>query len=404
MFTMTDASHLSSESGWPLRDQFAIVGIGETEYTRAGRASQPEFSLACEAVSKAVDDAGLGLADVDGLCAYGYEHSDPLTLAQALGLEHLSYAAQYPGGGNAATGIVHHALAGLAAGEAEVVVCYRSICQGQFGRYGQSLQDPVELAQSEWRNFAGPFGMFTAAHMYALAARRHMALYGTTSAQFGRVAVASYDNAQRNTRAVMHGRPITLADHQASRMIADPYRLYDCCQESDGAAAVVVTRIERARSCPHPVVSIAGAAHGMARFHGLDIRPQQLWAEGGLAASAAELYRRAGIGPQEVDVAQLYDAFTGNVIMHLEDFGFCERGEAGPFVESGAIDWPHGSLPVNTAGGNLAEAYIHGFGHVLEAVRQMRGTSTSQVAEAEHGLVVSAIGAYSGGLILRRSR
>ncbi|MAG34081.1 MAG: lipid-transfer protein [Deltaproteobacteria bacterium] len=392
----------SDESGWSLRDRFAIVGIGETRYTRAGRASRPEFTLACEAVSKALDDAGLRTGDVDGLCSYSYEHSDPLTLAQALGLEHLSFAALYPGGGNAATGIVHHALAGLEAGEADVVVCYRSICQGQFGRYGQSLQDPIEQAQSGWRNFASPFGLFTAAQMYALAARRHMALYGTTSEQFGHVAVASYDNAQRNPRAVMYGKPITLADHQASRMISDPYRLFDCCQESDGAAAIVVTRVERARSCPHQVVSIAGAAHAMERLHGLDNRPAQLWAEGGLAASAAELYRRAGISAEEIDVAQLYDAFTGNVIMHLEDFGFCARGEGGPFVESGAIDWPRGSLPVNTAGGNLAEAYIHGFSHVLEAVRQMRGTSTSQVAGAEHGLVVSAIGAYSGGLILRR--
>ncbi|MBW1881954.1 MAG: lipid-transfer protein [Deltaproteobacteria bacterium] len=399
---MTSVFGSSGDSGWPLRDRFAIVGIGETEYTRAGRASQPEFTLACEAVSKALDDAGLCPGDVDGLCCYGYEHSDPLTLAQALGLEHLSFAALYPGGGNAATGIVHHALTGLAAGEAQVVVCYRSICQGQFGRYGQSLQDPVEQAQAAWRDFAGPFGMFTAAQLYALGARRHMALYGTTSAQFGRVAVASYDNAQRNPRAGMYGKPIRLADHQASRMIADPYRLFDCCQESDGAAAVVVTRVERARSCPHRVVSIAGAAHRMERLHGVDNRPAQLWAEGGLAGSAAELYRRAGIGAQEIQVAQLYDAFTGNVIMHLEDFGFCARGEAGPFVESGAIDWPHGSLPVNTAGGNLAEAYIHGFSHVLEAVRQMRGTSTSQVADAEHGLVVSAIGPYSGGLILRR--
>ncbi len=390
-------------AAWPLRDRFAIVGIGETEYTKAGRATQPEFTLACEAVSKAIDDAGFSPGDVDGLCTYGYERSDPLTLAQALGLKHLSFASLYPGGGNAATGIVHHAAVGLTAGEAEVVVCYRSICQGQSGRYGRSLQDPVDQAQGDWRNHAGPFGMFTAAHMYALAARRHMAVYGTTSEQFGRVAVASYDNAQRNPRAVMNGRPITLEDHQASRMIADPYRLFDCCQESDGACAVVVTRTERARACPHPVVHIAGAAHGMERGHGVDIRPAHLWASGGLAGTARELYRRAGIEPHVIDVAQLYDAFTGNVVMHLEDFGFCPPGGGGPFVASGAIDWPHGALPVNTAGGNLAEGYMHGFNLVLEGVRQMRGTSTSQVADAAHALVVSAIGPYSGGLVLRRT-
>jgi len=238
--------------------------------------------------------------------------------------------------------------------------------------------------------------------MYALAIRRHMALYGTTSEQLGRVAVASYDNAQRNPRAVMHGRPITLADHQASRMIADPYRLYDCCQESDGACAIVLTRVERARDAPHDLVTIAGAAHAMERDHGVDMRPPQLWAEGGLERAARTLYRRAGLGPQDVDVAQLYDAFSGNVLMHLEDFGFCARGQSGPFVESGGIDWPDGRLPVNTSGGNLAEGYLHGFNLVLEGVRQMRGASTSQVAGAEIGLVVSAIGPYSGGLILRR--
>lgn len=399
---VSTASGSAGHSRWALRDRFAIPGIGESAYTRAGRAAQPEFTLACEAITRAIADAGLRPEDVDSLCAYGYERSDPLTVAQALGLPALRYAALYPGGGNAATGIVHHAVSGLAAGEAEVVVCYRSICQGEFGRYGQSLQDPVEQAQAAWRDFAGPFGMFTAVQMYALAARRHMALYGTTSEQLGRVAVSSYDNAQRNPRAVMRGRPITLADHQASRMIADPYRLYDCCQESDGACAIVVTGVERARSCPHDVVTISGAAHGMERDHGVDSRPAALWAAGGLARTAEELYRRAGIAPEEVDVAQLYDAFTGNVLMHLEDFGFCERGESGPFVESGEIDWPNGALPVNTAGGNLAEAYLHGFSLVLEGVRQMRGASTSQVAGAEVGLVVSAIGPYSGGLILRR--
>jgi acetyl-CoA acetyltransferase len=388
---------------WPLRDRFAIAGIGATDYTRAGRATRPEFTLACEAVLQAIADAGLTPGDVDGLCSYGYERSDPLTLAQAIGLPQLRYASQYPGGGNAATGVVQHALAGLAAEEAEVVVCYRSICQGESGRYGRSLADPVEQAQGDWRQYAGPFGMFTAAHMYALAARRHMALYGTTSLQFGRVAVASYDNAQRNPRAVMHGRPITLEDHQASRMIADPYRLYDCCQESDGACAVLVTSAERARELPHPVVRIAGAAHGMERGHGVDMRPAHLWASGGLSGNARELYRRAGIESRDIDVAQLYDAFTGNVVMHLEDFGFCPVGGGGRFVESGAIDWPSGALPLNTAGGNLAEGYLHGFNLVLEGVRQMRGSSTSQVDGASHALVVSAIGPYSGGIVLRRA-
>ena len=390
-------------TAWAWRDRFAIAGIGETEYTKASQPARAEFTLACEAVLTAVADAGLTVRDVDGFCVSSYERSNPMAVAQAIGSEGLVYAGAYPGGGNSATGMVHHAIAAIASGEAEVVVCYRSLCQNQFGRYGRALGiPPAQEQMTDWQNFGWPFGLFNAAHMYALSARRHMALYGTTSEHFGRIAVAIYDNAQRNPRAVMYGRPITLADHQASRMISDPYRLYDCCQESNGACALVVTRADRARSGPHPVVTVAGTAHRMEKLHGVVTRPPHLWDSSGLATTAGEIYRRAGVGPEDIDVAQLYEAFTGNVLMDLEDFGFCAPGDSGAFVDSGAINWPDGSLPINTSGGNLAEAYLHGLGLVLEGVRQGRGTSTSQVDRARHILVVSASGPYSGGMVLRR--
>jgi acetyl-CoA acetyltransferase len=393
-----------------LRDKAAILGIGETAYTKRGRAGRSEMALACEAIKRAVADAGLGLDEVDGLCAYNSDRCTILEVAEQLGLR-LRFANLYPGGGNSATGVVQNAAMAVATETASVVVCYRSISQGQV-RYGQArsgygahagaLQDYA----SSWQAFTAPFGLMTPAQMYALDTRRHMHLYGTTSEQMGLVAVNSYANAQRNPRAVMYGRPLTLEEHQASRMIADPYRLFDCCQESDGACAVVVTSRDRAEAGSKPVVLVAGAAQGMARGDGVHraARLEELWASAGMVEVARELYAAAGIGPQDVDVLQVYENFTGQVIMAMEDFGICRRGEGGRYVEAGEIFWPDGRTPLNTSGGNLAEAYIHGLSLVLEGVRQMRGESTSQVEGAGHCLVVSGPGAPpSSALILRRA-
>jgi acetyl-CoA acetyltransferase len=393
---------------WPLRDQTAIVGVGETAYTRAGATNRSELSLACEAIIDAVTDAGLDLDQVDGLCTYEFDRVPPRSVAQALGLERVSFACLAAGGGTSTTGVVQHAAAAVHGHVAEVVVCYRSICQGGAGRYGRAEQStgrPAEAPSDGRWGFMVPFGVMVPAHWFALDARRHMALYGTRSEHFGAIAVAAYNHAQRNPRAVMNGRPLTLEAHQASRMIVDPYHLYDCCQESDGAAAAVVTSTERARSLPHPPALIAGVAQVMTRGDGPDMhsRPEEFWSSAAMEPCATELYRRAGIGPESVDVVQIYENFTGQVLMAIEDFGFCPRGDGGPFVADGALDWATGSLPFNTSGGNLAEGYIHGFNLVVEGVRQIRGDSTAQVRDVEHCLVVSAPSAPPGGaMILRR--
>lgn len=389
----------------------SIVGVGETEYCKVGRATRSEFELACIAVMRAVEDAGLDLADVDGLCTYASERSAPVALAPALGMGELRFVNLYPGGGNSAAGIVHNAALAVAAGVATTVVCYRSLCQGQSLRFGRaraghgSAAQPMGASIGGPQAFTAPFGLFSPAQMYALEARRHMHEFGTTSAQFGAVAVASYANAQRNPRAVMYGRPLSLEQHQASRIIADPYRLYDCCQESDGACAVVVTSSERARDLRQPRVLITAGAQGMEPGDGIErqSRPAPLWTTAGQRSVARRLYRDAGIGPEDIDVAQVYENFTGQVVMALEDFGFCKRGEGGPFVESGAIDWPDGRLPINTSGGNLAEAYLHGLSLVIEGARQLRGTSTSQVESATCCLVVGGPSAPpSSALVLSR--
>jgi len=394
-----------------LRNRASIVGVGETEYWKAGRATRTEFELGCTAVMRAVDDAGLELSDVDGLCTYSSERTAPSALAQALGLSDLHFVNLYPGGGNSAAAIVHNAALAVTSGVAEVVVCYRSLCQGQGLRFGRARAgtglsaQPMSTSIGGTQAFTAPFGLFSPAQGYALDARRHMHEFGTTSAQFGAIAVAAYANAQRNPRAVMHGRPLTLQQHQESRIIADPYRLFDCCQESDGACAVVVTSSERAASLRQPRVLITAGAQGMVAGDGSlrQSRPPDLWTTAGMADIARRLWRDAGVGPSDMDVAQMYENFTGQVVMALEDFGFCARGEGGPFAASGAIDWPDGSLPINTSGGNLAEAYIHGLSLVIEGVRQLRGTSTSQVEGAAHCLVASGPSAPpSSALVLSR--
>ncbi|HXC41217.1 MAG TPA: hypothetical protein VN667_19955 [Burkholderiales bacterium] len=396
-----------------MRDKTAIAGIGETAYTKRGGMAQSEMECACEAIIKAVDDAGLKLSDVDGLCAYSGERSALQDVAQTLGLGDLTFANLYPGGGNSAAGVVGNAAMAVGTGTAQAVVAYRSICQGQHPRFGQARSGSGVAAANLSgfadgpRAFTQPFGQMSPAQMYAMDAQRHMHVYGTTSEQLGRIALASYANAQRNPRAVMYGRPLTMEAYLAARMIADPYRLYDCCLESDGACAVLVTTTERARNLRRQPVLIAGAAQGMEKGDGPDKmrRPEHLWTSAGMTRVAKDVYARAGITPKEVQVAQFYENFTGQVLMAIEDFGFCGRGEGGAFVASGAIDWPNGRLPINTAGGNLAEAYIHGLSLVLEGVKQMRGTSTSQVKDAEHCLVAAGPTAPpSSALILRRFR
>ena len=219
--------------------------------------------------------------------------------------------------------------------------------------------------------------------------------------------VTTSAHANRNPRAVMGGRPMTLADYLASPMVADPHRLFDCCLESDGACAVVVTTEERARDLAKRPVEILsseqGAPQGYAFGHFTNANiADELYATGGCEELARRLFGKAGLGPGDVDVAQIYDHFTGCVLLQLEDYGFCKRGEGGPFVESGALSWHGGSLPTNTHGGSLSEAYIHGLNHVVEGVRSLRGESTSPVEGAEVCLVTSAACVPSSALLLGR--
>ncbi len=376
--------------------QACIVGIGETAYTRWGQMSdRGEWSLACEAVINAAADAGLDVDQIDGLASFSNDNALPWLMQPALGLPRLTFTSMVWGGGGTGTcGAIAHAATAVESGQANTVAVLRSLCQSDGHRYGQ-LGGFDEMPH---HSFMVPFGMFSPPIMVAPLIQRYIHEFGTQPEHFGEVALVCRDNASRNPRAVMGKRPMSMEDYLNARMIAEPLRLFDCCQENDGACALIVTTLERARDLRHkPIRILAAAQGGNAGWGdgalGAHNMPIDEYASGNAASLAQQLYQRAGVTPDDVDVAQIYDHFSGCVLMTLENFGFCGRGEAGPFVADGNIRWPHGRLPLNTSGGHLSEAYIHGLNLAIEGVRQLRGESTSQVDSAEVCLVTAGLGA-----------
>jgi acetyl-CoA acetyltransferase len=391
------------------RDRAAIVGIGETAFTRHGDRS--ELDLAAEAIVAACDDAGIALEDVDGLVRYHVEQVDEVALFATLGIRPRWYALTPSGGGGLASTIALASLA-VASGAANVVVTWRSRRRSPRGSYGS---DPLQGGRP-WAKmgsdvggpaqFHHPFGLASPAQEMALIARRHMHVFGTLAEHFGMQAVVQRGHAARNPRAILR-EPITLDDWRASRVVADPLRVVDCSLECDGAVALVVVAVERAADCRHRPVLVRAAAMGEAPIHTQLADFFRLTCaygghRGGAVAVGERLFAEAGIGPEEVDCAMIFDHFTPAVVMSLEQYGFCPLGEGGPFVASGATRWPDGRLPVNTHGGSNGEAFIHGFNHLSEAVRQLRGTAVNQVPDCEIVFVCGSITDPSGAMILRR--
>ena len=384
-----------------LSGRAAIAGIGATEFSKdSGRS---ELRLAAEAVGAAVADAGLEPADVDGLVTFTQDTNTEIAVAREVGIPELSFFSRIHYGGGAACATIQQAAMAVATGVADVVVCYRAFNERSGQRFGQVMTGLAGAPTSSGvdAGWSYPMGLSTPAAWVAMVARRYMHEYGATSADFGAVAVADRRHAATNPAAFFHGKPITLADHQASRWIAEPLRLLDCCQESDGAVAVVVTSVERACDLPHPPAVIAAAAQGSGQdqFVMTSYYRDQLAALPELRLVGDQLWRQAGIGPSDVDVAVLYDHFTPFVLIQLEELGFCGRGEAKDFIADGALELD-GRLPLNPNGGQLGEAYIHGMNGIAEAVRQVRGSAVNQVAEVEHVLVTAGTGVPTSGLVL----
>ncbi len=389
-----------------IKDKTCIAGVGTTKYGLRGEFyGRSQIDQLREALDIALAESGLKRSDVDGFSSYSMDANDPSVLAPALGIPNLNYSSMvFGGGGGGGCGAIANASAAILAGYAKVVMCYKVITQPAHMRFGASY-GRARVADPD-SDFTRPFGLLAPGQIMSMIFRRHMHKFGTTTRHLAEVAVAQRFHATRNPKALMRA-PMTIEDHQNSRMISDPFRLFDYCQENDGGVVVLVTSAERARSLKQKPVYIMSAAMGgdTAWGHGLTGQnsPEPLYTSAGHAHLAKRLYAQAGVTPKDIDVAELYDHFSGMVIMQLEDYGFCKLGEGGPFVENGGIKWPNGRLPVNTHGGNLSEVYLLGMTHMVEAVNQLRGASPSQVKGAEIALVTSGPSNHpTSSMILRR--
>jgi acetyl-CoA acetyltransferase len=374
-----------------VRNIAAVVGIGESEYYRQGQSPDTGLQLAATAIRRAVADAGMSASDIDGLITF-FDSSERqhAYLCSMLGFGDLRFAANpMSGGGNLAAGAVAIADAAICAGYAKNIVVYRAVCQGREGRFGR--QRSLSQATGE-QAYNAPFGAGVAVVWNALRTTKFMQQYGITQDQLAEIALADYAHAQRNPRAIMYGRPLTRAQYHESRWIATPFHLFDCCQENDGACAVVVTSAERARDLPRPPAYILAAAMGMEPKGGLWAYNDSAWPNGRLRSVGRQLWARSGAGPEDMDVAQFYENFSGTTLQAIADIGFCPPEGVGEFVSNGNLRWPDGGLPFNTSGGNIAEAYIHGFQLIVEAVRQIRGESTCQVDDVRLSLAVGGPG------------
>jgi acetyl-CoA acetyltransferase len=384
-----------------LADKAAIVGIGATEFSKdSGRS---ELRLAAEAVRAALNDAGLAPTDVDGLVTFSMDNNTEVAVARELGIPSLEFFSRIQYGGGAACATVQQAAMAVATGIADVVVCYRAFNERSGQRFGQ-VSSALAAAPTSSGIDAGwsyPMGLGTPAGQVAMIAQRYMHVYGATSEDFGRVAVADRRHAATNPNAFFYGKPITLDDHQSSRWIVEPLHLLDCCQESDGGVAVVVTSVERARDLPNPPVLVRGAAQGSGsdQFVMTSYYRDALTGLPEMGIVGDQLWRQAGLAPEDMDVAVLYDHFTPFVLIQLEELGFCARGEARHFIADGALEIG-GRLPLNPHGGQLGEAYIHGMNGIAEGVRQVRGTAVNQVDDVAHVLVTAGTGVPTSGLIL----
>ncbi len=382
-----------------LKDEAVIVGIGQTEFSK--NSGRSELQLACEAVRNAIRDAGLSPSDVDGMTSFTLDASDEIEIARSVGIGDLTFFSRTPHGGGAALGIVHQAAMAVATGAAETVVCYRALNGRSGQRYSQGVAGDIVTSDLIHWSWYMPFGLLTPASWVAMFTQRYMHETGCKSTDLAQVALSTRKHAVTNPAAFFHGRPLTLEEHQSSKFIADPLRLYDCCQETDGACACIVTTPERARDLKQPGALI----RGIAQAAGDDQESMTSFYRPSIAGLpemdlvAKQVYAQSGLGPDDLEAAVIYDAFSSIVLWQLESFGLCERGEAKDFVKDGALELG-GQLPCNTHGGQLSEAYVHGMNGVNEGVRLIRGTSPNQPEKNDCVLVTAGVGVPTSAMIL----
>jgi acetyl-CoA acetyltransferase len=382
-----------------IRNRAAIVGVGQTEFSKdSGRST---LRMALEVILEALDDAGLQPDDIDGVVKMSanddiYE----IDLLRNLNLPNLRFFSEIPHGGGAGCGTVAAAAGAVTAGIADVVVTFRSLNERSERRFGIATSGG---AVGHWRQYYFPHGLVTPAQWIAIFAQRYLHEYGATTEDFGRVSVLLRKHAATNPHAMMSGKPITLEEHQSSRWIAEPLRLLDCCLDTDGACAAIVVSAEKAKTLkgvPAYITAAAQGTGGRAEMMTSYQRPDLARLEESEAA-ARVLWRTAEMDPRDMDVVLLYDHFTPMVLMQLEAYGFAARGRAPDLLREGRLELD-GEWPLNPHGGHLGDGYLHGFSHIVEGVRQLRGAAANQVSGAKTCLVTSGVGVPTSALVLSR--
>jgi acetyl-CoA acetyltransferase len=379
-----------------IKDRTAIVGIGQTAFAKHLQPS--EKALACQAIVAALDDAGIDPSEVDAFASYTMEETDEVEIAKSIGAADVTFFSKVGFGGGGGCATIGHLAMAIATGQANVGVAWRSRKRGSGARPWANTV--VQLpTPAQWSR---PWGLLRPVDEIAMLTRRYMHEFGATRDHLANVALACRAHANRNPNATMHDRPLTREEYMASRWISEPLCLFDNCLETDGALATVIVSAERAKDCRQPAAYIHSFGQGLPAQHHTMVN---FWNEDplrGPAWTAGEiLWRNADLKPADVKVAQIYDAFTTLIPLSLEGYGFCGRGEGAAFTEDGALELG-GRLPTNTSGGGLSEAYVHGFNLILEGVRQIRGTSTAQVPDADVSLVTSGEGVPTSAVLLRR--
>jgi acetyl-CoA acetyltransferase len=385
-----------------MKNEAAIAGIGMTKFSKNSGVS--ELALACEAIKNCLDDAGLDPKEVDGLVTYTLDSNDEVEVARAVGMGDLTMYAKINYGGGAAVGLIQQAVMAIATGAAKNVVVWRAMNGRSGQRMGQGVSGNIISSDLIHWSWYMAYGMLTPASWVAMIANKYMRKYNVGTEVLAEVAMAQRAYAQNNPAAAGYGIPMGLEDYMASRLVVEPLRVFDCCQETDGGAAILITSAERARDLKQPPAIIRGVTQAstqgqeqMTSFYRdeLDTLPE-------MELAARRVYDMAGLGPDDIDAACLYDAFTPEVVMQLESCGFCGRGEAKDFVADGQLRID-GRLPNNTHGGLLSEAYIHGVNNIIEGARLVRGSSYNQPQKTvDHVLVSSGVGVPTGALILGR--
>ncbi|MEQ8263933.1 hypothetical protein [Pseudohaliea sp.] len=370
-----------------LRGRTAIVGVGQTPFYRHGQSPDAETQLTLKAILAACRDAGISPADIDGFSSFSDDRSNGARLASTLGCRELRYSNMvWGGGGGGVAAALANASAAVATGLAECVVVYRGLAQGQFGRLGRGPAKQEVRGESA---HTAPYGLMAGAQLFAMKMTRFMKLHDIQHSAMRAVALASYRHAQNNPSAMMYGKPLTEEKYDAARWIVEPFRLYDCCQENDGAGALIVTAAERAKDFPHPPCFLLGAASGAPHRGAARVHNSPDYGGANFSTVAPRLYAMAGVSAADIDVLQCYEHFTGGVVVAMIEHGFCTAEEANDFFTLENFTAPDGRLPLNTSGGNLAEGYTHGISQLVEAVQQIRGASTNQVPGAEISMMVS---------------